>query len=470
MYDSQTSDQDRNEPREGGVEYVTRPRFVPFHNRPVHFLNPVEVESWTGHGHTYVTGKPPIHSHIVDLMSRRPDVAALYLEGHYPIVKHDGGGSLTWSGQWFGDDATTEDCGAVWGWLGDRVERYWRGGGLMLTPATTGRDLWLRTVRHDGYPVLPQDLQNLIRHTSGQGRIEAFPLWELGAAARALPTTPGTAHLYDSRLAYLGVTRAMPVGIPAMVGPDAAEQLFREDPYRAARWDVSWLAPGNWTHVGILPAKGEETWEWPLTGRGWADGSEVAIALKHGWMVHFHQGLVFPERVDIFRTWQDRLLKILGDAATKFGVHAIGYRMVRHAVRAMVLHTIGAFHGRPHKVTGVGEDPPEGAYQIRALSDGRFVWAVDRPPAWPQMSHPEWTAAIWGRARARLLDANGVGALHLPAGSVLGFRTDAILTTCRTGWDDDGRVGAYRLQGTAPLTTWPRTNTDVLNLKRTCEL
>jgi hypothetical protein len=140
-------------------------------------------------------------------------------------------------------------------------------------------------------------------------------------------------------------------------------------------------------------------------------------------------------------------------------------------VRSLVLHAVGAFAARAHRVTRTvpveraGEVPAGVAPSILDVPGGRLLtWdeTQELSPWALNLSHPEWSAAIWARARVRLLAGpGGVGALALPPGTVVAFRTDALYVTgaarelVRT-WPDDGRPGRFRVELDSSTTApWP---------------
>lgn len=431
---------------------------------------PAHLRELAGHGErVFILGRPPRTTAL--LAAVEGVEAKTYLDGHFPVIHLDGQ-AVTWAASWFGEgDYRPGDCYTVWAALRAILGELWRGNRveMMLTPATTGRDLWVRTVPAGvEYPVLPHHLQTAIRAGAGQGRIETMP-------ARS---TLVTLHEYDARLAYLATTRRMPVGLPMELDtPAEAEAFAHRNPYQPARYLVTFSVPNDWGHrPGILPMPaGLAGWSWPTErkvthGPTWVDAAELWVARNYGWSVGVLKAYAWTQTADVFRTWQTRLLRALQLGADQFAGNPTQAAMFRSAIRAMALHAIGAMHGAPHRVTGIGSVPPGDAQGIRMLGNGSWTWWTNRPPAWPQLVHPEWTTTIWGRARQRLLTTgrDGVGALHLPAGvDVVAFRTDAIYTTGPTGWDelDDGAPGRYRLKGTHGPVPWPRTGTDVLAAK-----
>lgn len=429
----------------------------------------------------FIVGPVPRTTELLRIVAEYPkagasDNARVFLDGHHPVVSI-GGARLTWAASWFGEGPyTVADCDDVWAVLDELLREAWRGNDIevVLTPATTGRDLWVRTIPPGpGYGVLDQVLQHTIRSGAGQGRIETMP-------GKGFVTL----HEYDARLAYLALTRRMPVGEPVDLHGDDAQRWRDEHPFAPGRYLVSFYVPDGWRRPGIIPVTTSREvdplagWSWPtvtrtLHGPTWCEGSELAVALKYGWSVTIHRVIGWEHTADVFRTWQDRLLRVLDRGQQLYRDEPVRAAMFRSAVRAIALHTIGALNGGRHKVTHIGPEPHAHAQGIRRLSTGGLVWHTSEPPAWRQMSHPEWTATIWGRARARLLDAPSgfqgyrVGALHTPPGTVVAFRTDAIYTSEPTAWTehDDGQPGRYRYKGAHGPGPWPRSGTDVLKMK-----
>jgi hypothetical protein len=363
---------------------------------------------------------------------------------------------------WFGDtDAGALELRAAWAALGELVGRRFRGAVLLDTPATTGRHLFQLVAGHE-HPVLPDDVQHLIRSTAGQARIELL--------APEAETIPGLC-VYDGRFAYAACAAELPTGMP--------EHWRGEHPhgdYARSRQLVDFTVPASWDHVGLLPEMAGDGWSWPSkpghVGRSWVDGVEVALARRHGWNVKPLECLVWPTKGDPMKPWVRRLVALREDAE-QLQNEAVR-QLVRGAVRSMLVAGVGAFHGRPHMVTksaplGERVELPEGA-TIPEVQHDALVWQEPTPARWAELSHPEWSAAVWARARVRLLDAPApdrqrVGALHVPRAELLGFRTDAVYMTADPSWPDDGAVGRFRLElahvGELPA---PRSSLDLLRL------
>lgn len=344
----------------------------------------------------------------------------------------------------------------------------------LSTPATTGRELWRSSIAHDTtWPVLDPDMAALIRSTSGQGRVEFF---DRG------PQLPGLSY-YDGRWMYAALVNELPVG-PAEhhTGPAATYE-----PYAKGRYRITATVPSDWKHVGILPLADPDSttggWSWPATPGArfetWADGTELLVAHHHGWDFEVLESITFPGKGRPLDAWATRLTKARSlldgwSAAGEIPTAAAG--LARGALRSILLHAIGAFHGQPRQVTRSSTDPdaaPTGVdrHQIGAL----WVWSEPRPPAQTELVHPEWSSTVWARCRARILDGPGpnktrTGALHVPAGDVIGIRTDALYLTSDPGWVDDGNIGRLRLKATldGPIDA-PHGQAELLALRQLAE-
>lgn len=382
----------------------------------------------------------------------------VFHDGHYPVV-HGPGRMVTDAGTWWPDLVDADLMARAWRWLEIEIRRSWNDPDvcLLATPGTTGRDLWLRMPAADGCPIMSDEAQTLVRTTSGQGRIETFR-----PRSHLVPAL----YEYDLRLAYAAVLRNLPMGEPDEVSP--ATDVGRL-PYRAL---VRFRPPDGWRHVGIIGQHhGAAGWSFPTVsswhGPAWADGCEIELARRHGWAVEFERVIVWPKFGDPLRAWADRLLPIIDTAQRVLSPD--GARYVRSMVRSIILHTIGAFHGAPARVTCTAPDladAPIGVDSLRIHDDGHVSWRETRPARWPEAVHPEWSAHIWARNRVRLLATpKGGGMLTVDPTTLVAVRTDAVYTTTPTGWDadDDGKPGRWVLKHVDECSQpWPRTGADVL--------
>jgi hypothetical protein len=276
-----------------------------------------------------------------------------------------------------------------------------------------------------------------------------------------------------------------------MLDATDAERLFDLDPYARARYQVRVTIPAWWEAAGILPFKAgddaRDGWEYPRepgrTFTTWADASEVWLAAyQFKWPTQFLAGMMFtPGRP--LDTWAARILRAFD--RQRLGVHDMGgfdgenspAPLVRAALRWMLLHSIGAFHSTGRTETTITDGPmtrPAGdGWGAPTNENGQAVWRrrVPLDGRAAAMSHPEWSAQVWGRARARVLWAptavahTYAGALTIPAAQLVSIYGDAVMTTNRPEWADprfdDGKPGRLRVKGHLPdldaAGGWPTT-------------
>lgn len=409
-----------------------------------------------------------------------PDGWAHHPDGHYlhgtsPVLRYiapDGHRlELHSAAAWWGDveGLTAELAGEAWRILGERVAATFDEGQLLATPPATGRYLFLRTIPHghEGWPVMPDELQRLVRSTSGQGRVELFPRPEGDQLDRLV--------CLDGRLMY----GALCWGLPG--GPVRHDRSSEWDPQQRGRYRVTFTVPDDWRHVGILGVHDGDGWAWPsapgTSWETWADGAELLVAHRHGWAFDVHERLTWePYRGrGPLDTWAAKLVAMRDQLTARAAVGADDARACELAaagVRSMLLHALGAFHGAGHRLTKAGElgDVPDGADGWRRAGDVH-LWADDGGQAWPEMAHPEWSASVWARCRARLLDGptgtKGVraGMLTMDPATLVATRTDAIYATVDPGWPDDGKPGRFRVKSArqGPLSA-PQTAAELLTM------
>lgn len=355
----------------------------------------------------------------------------------------------------------------------------------LASPAATGREAWLRSrsFDQDKQPVNPPqvsaEVAELLRATSGQHRIERFPDQGINADTSQL-------WLLDGRLMYVACVRELGNGPAAMITGPAAAEVFGATPYARARYQVTVTVPEWWEGAGILPHKAgtsdRDPWEYPnqpgRTFTTWADASEVWLAAyQFKWPTRFNAGMLFtPGRP--LDTWAARLLRAYD--RQRVGVIDLDGstpRLVRAALRWMLLHSIGAWHSAGRTETTITAGPmtrPAGpGWGPPTVEKGRAVWRrrVELDGRAALMAHPEWSAQIWGRARARVLWAptavkgTYAGALTIPPTELVSIYGDAVMTTQRPPWAaaryDDGKPGRLRVKGYLPSLAasggWPTT-------------
>lgn len=357
---------------------------------------------------------------------------------------------------------------------------------LMTTPATTGRELLARSLPvHFEEPTLPDDVQQVIRETSGQGRITRDE--ELRDRARRQPELSRLC-VFDARFAYAALCRELPNGPAERLPMKQAREL---DQYARARLRVRVTVPKDWRdrcacgapgHAGIgllgVRADDGDGWRYPAEPgqrfETWCEGAELFVARVHGWRVDVREAIYWPGKARPMDRWARQLVALRDAIEAARDVDPAVVALVRLALRQLVLSTIGALHGSPRQVTyavPAGDPRAKAAaaagHAVRRRA-GVMSWSETRPAAWPAMSRPEWSACIWSRQRARTLEAPTAGAvlagaLHVPAADVLAIRTDALyLAGEPPQWPDDGRPGRYTLRADVPGPIPTPASTDAL--------
>ncbi|MFF3403520.1 hypothetical protein ACFYW6_34120 [Streptomyces sp. NPDC002659] len=396
-------------------------------------------------------------------------------------------------GSWFdpeGADPVTVRDAFVQLWKA--LHEHWPDVVLMGSPARTGRDLWSRTIPTktgakwaDGYPVMSSEIRGLLHATAGQGRAELL------LPPQVPEQLPQITEL-DRTFAYAKHTWIGAVGAPQRVSAATFASWTEKEQinalYAPSHWQIRVTVPQGWNHVGLLPAPvtGEAAWTYPnepgRTFVTWAGGAEVNLALRNHlmpWKIEILDGLVW-ESGSPLREWADKLKEAWNRLTSLAALHGdererTAAHLAARAVRSILLYGIGAFAQRPRLTTGsapVGEERsiPPGAEIIS--TEGEFITWERRTFSPDPYAHPEWAAGVWSGARAGLLslrmrqDNVSVGALHLPPGSIIAFRTDAIYTTADVSWPYHGQPGDYLKKGHLPFpTAAPTTLTELMALK-----
>jgi len=147
--------------------------------------------------------------------------------------------------------------------------------------------------------------------------------------------------------------------------------------------------------------------------------------------------------------------------------------MLRQAIRAIVLKSIGSFYR--HLVVNDGYVPLEQGDAIpefaewEAIDENTIYYReeTDLTDRQQQMLQPHWACWIWGNARTRLARA----ALALPYESLMALRTDGIWTTYDVGQDENpiwqettGKPGSWRRKYELHDVPWPQKYGDMLSI------
>ncbi|MEJ8653737.1 hypothetical protein WKI65_38245 [Streptomyces sp. MS1.AVA.3] len=395
-------------------------------------------------------------------------------------------------GEWFdpagADPALVRDAFRL---LWQELRKHWSDAVLMGSPSQTGRDLWTRTIPTKGkwaggYPVLSEELRGLLHATAGQGRTELI------RAPRVPDQLPGLVE-YDRTFAYAKHTWKSPVGAPRRITAAAFAGMSGDEQVKAlmqcSHWHIKVTIPAGWEHVGLLPAPapGDRNWHYPATPGAtfttWAGGAEVYTALTNPlspWRIEILDGLVWEEG-KVIDDWAKKLKTAWGTLTAMSQLHGDDHQraaayLASRGIRSILLYGIGAFAQRPRMVTGStpADRPgelPDGV-EILGQEGDLITWQRAAGFSRDPNAHPELAAGVWSGARAALLDMNmredsvRVGALHVPAGSVVAFRTDAVYLTAPAGWPYHGNPGEYLLKGHLPgPVAAPATEEELLALR-----
>jgi len=384
--------------------------------------------------------------------------------------------------EWFEDTPLTpQQARMAWNVTASILKHADEKARMFMSPAATGTNLWALSLPKNVNPVpVDDDIAEEIHFTSGQHHYDhlvAGPSFADHEDCVPLIDPEATKKIsefayVDGRFMYAGVGRELGIGPARRLNSEAAWELLEQDPYARARLHVRFRVPEGWNHVGLLGVKHREIskgWFYPnkpgATHDTWADASEIHVALRHGWEIRPHEAILFRKARPL-DTFTDRLTRARQRVAEHPDMHPELRRAVMVALRAIMLHSIGAFAAGGRDETRVATDPFEipAEYQKSAVPQGK-LW-IYRVPSYStartnSFYHPELAAQIWGRARARVLHgpsslgAFTSGALAVDPSTLVGIQGDAIFTTSLPSWSlpvsngggDDGKTGRLRLQG-----------------------
>lgn len=384
--------------------------------------------------------------------------------------------------EWFGDSSLTpSQARQAWDATAAILRAADERARLFNSPAATGANLWALSLPRNINPVpVDPDIADEIHATSGQHHYDhlvagadfsdyedCVPLIDPSQTKKITEFT-----YVDGRFMYAGVGRELGIGPASRLNRAAAYELLEQDPYARARFHVRFTVPQDWNHVGLLGVKHQDLdkgWVYPnrpgATADTWADGSEIHVALSQGWQIIPHEAVVFTKARPL-DTFTERMTRARERVQQHPDLHPSLRKAIMSALRAIVLHSIGAFASGGRDETRVATNafdvPAE--YQRGMVRQGKlFVYRVpsSRNSRTESFYHPELAAQVWGRARARVLYGpsalgNGTsGALNVDPSTLIGIQGDALFTTTLPTWSlpvangggDDGKTGRLRLQG-----------------------
>lgn len=358
---------------------------------------------------------------------------------------------------------------------------------LKGTPAATGLELIRRTLPRDRsrtphrYPVLPTEIQHMIRSHAGQARTEDFASAETHPTAGAhIPDRIPGLYVYDMRFAYAAL---LDLELPAgpVVRDEVPEFAKRGSGWEPCLYRVRVTVPEGWDRAGrfrtrddagvwIYPAEPGtvfESWTWErglyaADRDGWKLGEHVEILERYRFTGPKTKPLATFGRA--LRELRDGWIPAQTDAPES--VRELGRIMARQIAIAAIGKLSGTPYGKLHSC-------PIEDLDARP-TDGRSVWKSNDGKRWEwrenitgreTLIHPEWSAYIWATCREWLYDhpaQKGVGLRHVPRAELIAARTDGFWTSTPQPVEDTGKVGHFRCQlaHDGELTT-PRTYTEL---------
>ena len=423
----------------------------------------VATEGWAAAGHYIKDDRPPTGRFVSAASGHRVEVRV--------------------AREWFGTDGIAPASAREAMQLLSLVLAKALPGHLAASPTATGQNIWAYALPKDlDPPLLAPDLAELIHHTSGQHRTEhlvegrsrcdcgdCLPL--IGAGTEI----PGFCYV-DGRFMYSALCREVGVGGRRLTQLQA--QAWAMDSYARARYRVRFTVPHWWDTLGLLGVFRPETAQWHYPNRPgasyetWVDAVEVRIA-RTAWgdgAVEILEGIAF-DRGRPLDNFAARIMKARDNAADlDADPHLI--EAVEAALRAILLQTIGGFHSEGRDRTMVVEStfqvPPEHQGTIRTYGDVvTYLLPAQLNERLQQFHHPEYSAQVWARERARILlgptapyqqagaEWKEWGALEVVPSQLIGVNGDALYLTSvpqaclpvARGGGDDGRTGRLRVKG-----------------------
>jgi hypothetical protein len=247
---------------------------------------------------------------------------------------------------------------------------------------------------------------------------------------------------YDGRWFYAACCRALGVGPVERV----ADTEFLG--YAPGWYRVTVAVPAGWDHLGLLPFRNDDgRWHYPREGEwtGWVSAAELHLVRdvlpkefgRTPWPAIIHERLTLRVGRPLDAWVAEKVREGSADARAVL-VETIG----KLASRESQYHT-HEFHTDPASRWVTDEEwltdaEPERVYWDGSTWRGRLEVPLN---AWTAGHlHPELSAQVWARARARMARY----LLRIPAEDVLEIAGDAVVLARDPHWVDDGKVGTLR--------------------------
>lgn len=367
--------------------------------------------------------------------------------------------SVYGTGKWYGECLDMEAMYKAHSLLQEDLRLAFRGNKnagmefcLLPTPTMSGKELIAISLPFNKeYATIDKETADFIHRNYGQARIEHFaPKQE----------EPFTLYCPDGMWMYASCISNLPIG---EYERDSIDKFEKHIP---GFYHCNVTVPSNWQHIGLLASdkKVSDLWEYPNTGtfQSWTTYKELELALENGWHIEILERILWRDTdklTDPLATWRKNLVAL----RTKYSVKSdIIHRLIKGAIRNILLHTVGSFHATEYKIehfTPIKDLPlPDCKKEIMKATSKGMQWIEYKPLSGDRLlfSHPEWSAMAWGMARWRLAKF----ALRLPFESIVSMSTDCVYTSVNPEWieqENTGKPGSFRLKDEYSNFTWPAT-------------
>ncbi len=312
-----------------------------------------------------------------------------------------------------------------------------------------------------------------------QARIQTLPVQQ--------PTLENGVYIVDGRWMYASCLSHLPVGDYVRDDQNKFEGVCTKAgklvPAYPGFYYVTVTVPDNWHHIGIIkeqPQKYDDEARYPnepgYTFSNWITASELALLLDNPlripWPVHIHERILWPETdkiTDPLAIWIRNLRELRAQVEKELEkCPSLVNQLLKEAIRSIVLHTVGSFLQvvtldhcfTPNSELPLTEEPYQQQFQ-RTIQG--IYWNRARPLKGQRQKfiHPEWSATVYGRARAKLTEF----AIRLPYEDIVSLRTDSVWCASAPEWisaEDTGKPGCFRVQDHIDVPFhWPNDSSDM---------
>lgn len=387
-------------------------------------------------------------------------------------------------GEWFPGCASLELARQAWSQTSASLRKIAPDAVMLSSPVWTGKQLAELLIPETRiFPVLPREIRDLLSQGALQHGDQLMP------PPDGETHTPGFCVL-DGRVMYGGLLRGLgSAGVECLYTEDEfsgspvpwaeLEDYSTASRFRAGRVQIKATVPADWAHLGLfkLPNKDEDLpgrYVYPRepgeTFTVWCDPVEAEAAQRYGWEPRVISRVLYGEPearpLDTFaRKIQAEARRL--DSCPPGHPYKAASELASKALRSCVVRLVGSFASKKMRITRKAEAGalPRGVREWETAENGDVIWIEEVAREADMWTHPEWAAAIWSKARLRVLDGptpgdrtRRIGALQMEPSAVLGVHADSLYLTHDPEWPDDGAWGRLRVKGELRESRpWPST-------------